>query len=139
MSGDDATTETYERFDPLLTGTLGNWVQGLNFRKVLGNGNLVSHRVEITSWISRSMALSLDYFYLRADRLNNRGGLPPITQLKDKTLGHEVTLTLKGLVRQNLTLLAIASYAIPGEGITESFEDPTPNWLTAQLAVFINY
>lgn len=33
MEGDDTNTETYERFDPILTGGLGNWVQGLNFKK----------------------------------------------------------------------------------------------------------
>ncbi len=65
MKRDDSDTERYERFDPILTGGLGSWVQGLNFRKVLGNGNLVSHRVEMTSWISPSMSLSLDYFYCR--------------------------------------------------------------------------
>jgi hypothetical protein len=41
MQGDDPTTSTYERYDPLLSSGLGNWVQGINFRKVVGNGNLL--------------------------------------------------------------------------------------------------
>lgn len=73
MKGNDANNDRYERFDPILTGGLGNWVQGLNFRKVLGNGNIVTHRLEFTSWITQSMSLSLDYFYLRAESLNNSG------------------------------------------------------------------
>ncbi len=139
MKGDDPDTEQYERFDPILTGGLGNWVQGLNFRKVLGNGNLVSHRVEMTSWISPTMSLSLDYFYLQADRLNNVGGLPPITTLSSKTLGHETSLSIKGLLKEHFTLLGVVSYGIPGDGLDAAFAEPLPNWLTVQAAIFINY
>ena len=139
MKGDDSDTEKYERFDPILTGGLGNWVQGINFRKVLGNGNLVSHRVEMTSWISPTMSLSLDYFYLQAVQFNNVGGLPPITNLSSKTLGHETSLTLKGLLKEHFTLLGVLSYGIPGEGLDTAFAESIPNWLTVQAAVFINY
>lgn len=139
MSGDDPETEHYERFDPILTGGLGNWVQGLNFRKILGNGNIVTHRVELTSWINQSMSVSFDYFYLQADQLNNLGGQPPISFLKSKELGHEISISLKGLVKQHFTLLSVVSYAIPGTGLNGAFEHTLPNWLTAQIAVFINY
>ena len=139
MSGDNPNTTTYERFDPILTGVLGNWVQGLNFRKLLGNGNIVSNRVELTSWLTPSMSLSLDYFYLRSDQLTNLGGLPPITTLKSKELGHEASLTLKGLVKGHYTLLGVVSYSVPGKGIRESFANHVPNWLTAQAAVFIGF
>lgn len=139
MEGDDPNTETYERFDPILTGGLGNWVQGLNFRKVVGNGNITSHRVEVSSWVTGTMALSLDYFYLRANQLNNLGSLSPISNLKSKDLGHEVTLTLKGLLKEHFTLLGVVSYAFPGEGFQTAFDESLPNWLTVQLAIFINY
>lgn len=138
MKGDD-NDQTYKRFDPILTGGLGNWVQGLNFRKVLGNGNLFSQRIELTSWISQSMSLSLDYFYLRANSLNNVGGLPPIANLTNKELGHETSLTLKGLLKEHFTLLGVVSYGIPGEGLQQAFTENVPNWLTVQAAVFINY
>lgn len=139
MKGDDANTNTYERFDPILTGGLGNWVQGLNFRKVLGNGNLVSHRIELTSWINESMSLSFDYFYLQANQLNNLGGLAPIKTLKNKELGHEASVTLKGLLKEHFTFLGVVSYGIPGKGLEEAFLNNTHNWLTVQAAVFINY
>lgn len=139
MEGDDATTETYERFDPMLTGGLGNWVQGLNFRKVLGNGNIVSHRIEATSWVTKSMSLSLDYFYLQANQSNNLGGLAPISTLNKKELGHEASLTLKGLLKDHLTFLGVVSYGIPGKGLEQAFPEPIPNWLTVQATLFINY
>ncbi len=139
MEGDNPATNTYERFDPLLTGGLGNWVQGLNFRKVLGNGNITSHRIEATSWITKKMSLSLDYFYLQSDQLNNLGGLAPISNLKNKELGQETSLTLKGLVKDHITLLGVVSYGIPGKGLKQAFEEPIPNWLTVQAGLFINY
>lgn len=139
MKGDDANTNNYERFDPILTGGLGNWVQGLNFRKVLGNGNLVSHRIELTSWVSKRMSLSVDYFYLQANQLNNLGGLPPISTLRNKELGHEASVTLKGLLKDHFTFLGVVSYGIPGKGLEEAFIENTANWLTVQAAVFINY
>ena len=139
MKGDDVNTETYERFDPMLTGGLGNWVQGLNFRKVLGNGNIISHRVELTSWVTSSMSLSFDYFYLKANQLNNLGGLQPISTLNNKELGHEASLTLKGLLKDHVTFLGIMSYGIAGKGLDQAFPEPIPNWLTVQAAIFINY
>ena len=139
MKGDDATTETYERFDPMLTGGLGNWVQGLNFRKVLGNGNVISHRVELTSWVTSSMSLSFDYFYLKANQLNNLGALQPISNLKNKELGHEASLTLKGLLKDHITFLGVVSYGIAGKGLKQAFPEPVPDWLTVQAAIFINY
>ena len=139
LKGDNPNTATYERFDPILTGGLGNWVQGLNFRKVVGNGNIISHRVELTSWITRSMSISLDYFYLQADQLNNLGGLPPIATINNKELGHEATLTLKGLLKEHFTLLGVVSYGIPGKGLDQAFVEPLPNWLTVQAALFVNF
>lgn len=139
LQGDDGATEKYERFDPILTGVLGNWVQGLNFRKLVGNGNLISHRVELTSWISPTMAISFDYFNLRADQLTNNGGLAPITTLKNKMLGQEGSLTLKGMLNKNLTLLGIVSYATPGKGLKQAFIEPLPDWLTVQAAIFLNF
>lgn len=139
MKGDDVHSDTYGRFDPILTGGLGNWVQGLNYRKVLGNGNLVSHRVEFTSWINNSMSVSLDYFYLQAHQRSNIGGLTPISSLNNKELGHEVSLSLKGLVSKNLTFLGVVSYGIPDKGLSDAFLESIPNWLTVQAAIFINY
>ena len=139
MEGDNAATNTYERFDPILTGGLGNWVQGLNFRKVLGNGNIITHRIEATSWVTKSMSLSLDYFYLQANEFNNLGGLQPISNLKNKDLGHEASLTLKGLLKDHLTFLGVVSYGIPGKGLEQAFTEPLSNWLTVQAALFVNF
>lgn len=137
MQGDKP--ETYERFDPMLTGGLGNWVQGLNFRKVVGNGNITSHRLEASAWINSNLILSLDYHYLRADQLNNIGAVSAISQLKDKNLGQEFTLSLKGPIIDHLTLLTTVSYAIPGKALKANFDENLSDWFTAQVSLFINF
>ena len=105
----------------------------------MGNGNIISHRIEATSWVTENMSLSLDYFYLQSDQLNNLGGLAPISNLKNKELGHETSLTLKGLLKDHITLLGVVSYGIPGKGFKQAFDEPIPNWLTVQAGLFINY
>ncbi len=47
FSGDDPSTPTYERFDPLLSGGLAEWGQGINFKKVSANLNPQVHWVRL--------------------------------------------------------------------------------------------
>lgn len=136
MQGDDPNTSRFERYDALLTGGLGNWVQGLNYRKVTGDGNLKTHRIEVKGYLKKNMELSLDYFLLRADQLSNLGSLPPIAQLKDKSYGQEVTATYRYFFGTNYLFLGIITWADPGEAITASFETPTKNWTSFQGSVF---
>ncbi|RDC67457.1 hypothetical protein DLJ49_21065, partial [Rhodovulum sp. 12E13] len=46
FSGDDPDTDTYERFDGLMTNGFGNWLQGMAFGKVYRNANLNTHRIQ---------------------------------------------------------------------------------------------
>lgn len=137
MQGDDPATPTYERFDALQTGGLGNWVQGINFRKISGDGNLVTHRVELKVSPRRNWDISLDYFMLMADQLNNLGGLAPISTLQDKELGHEVTMTLYHSIGRRYLFLGIFSWSRPGEGIELPFEDQARDWTSLQGALFM--
>jgi len=137
MQGDDSTTERFERFDPILTGGLGNWVQGINFRKLTGNGNIISHRVEVKSYFSRSFEMSLDYFLLQAHTNENLGSLKPLVKLDNRQLGHEFTLTTRYFLNSHFMLLDILSYAKPGDGIENAFEDKVYNWTSAQCALFM--
>ncbi len=138
MSGDDSTTVKYERFDPLQTGGLGNWIQGLNFRKVCGNGNIGAHRVQLDFYPQSNMLVSLDYFYLWAPQLYNLGGLPPLSSLQDNKLGQEITMTYKYFISNKFTLLGIISTAFPGDAIKKAFSKETNPWTTVQLALFMH-
>jgi hypothetical protein len=137
MQGDDSTTSRFERFDPILTGGLGNWVQGINFRKLVGSGNIVSHRVEAKAYVNKSFELSLDYFFLKANTLSNMGALAPIAKLTDKTYGQEITLTSRYFLSSHFMLLGVLSHAIPGNAIKTSFNEKVYPWTSAQMAIFM--
>ncbi len=137
MQGDDPNTATYERFDAIQTGGLGNWVQGIDFRKVVGNGNFIAHRIELKGYASRSTELSLDLFLLGAHQLENRGALAPISQLKALDYGTEVTLTARWFVTKHLLLLGVLSHAEPGSAIRSAFETEVRSWTSYQCALFL--
>ena len=137
MQGDNPDTERYTRYDPLLTGGLGDWVQGIDMRKVVGNGNIITHRVQAKIFPSKSLELSLDYFHLRADTYSNIGSLAPLRELKSKQLGDEITLTSRWFVSRHFMLLGIASYGIPGNGIRDALAQPVKDWASVQLAMFM--
>lgn len=136
MQGDDPNTSTFERYDGLLTGGLGNWVQGLNFRKISGDGNLISHRVEFKGYLNKNMELSLDYFHLRAHQLSNLGSLPPLVELESNFYGQEVSATYRYFFGGNYLFLGIITWADPGKAVTNSFETPTKDWVSFQGTVF---
>lgn len=136
MQGDDPDTQTYERFDPILTGGLGNWVQGLNYRKVIGTGNIISHRIELVGYLSDKLRVSADAFFLKAHELNNLGGLAPISELTSEYFGEEFSLTAQYNINSNFLLLGVLSGAYPGN----AFRDNLPNiqpWHTYQLSLFM--
>jgi hypothetical protein len=137
MKGDDSLSRKYERFDPMLTGGLGNWVQGINFRKVNGSGNIISHRVEAKANFSRSFEMSVDYFLLRANTLSNIGSLSPLAKLKDVSYGHEVTVTTRYFLSSHFMILGIFSYADPGDAISKAFSTPVYPWTSIQGALFM--
>lgn len=137
MNGDDSSTKRNERFDPMLTGGLGNWVQGINFRKIAGNGNIISHRVEAKAYLSKQFELSLDYFFLFADTYSNLGSLAPISKLSSRNYGQEITLTARYFLGKHFMLLGVLSHAIPGKAIEMAFPDPVYPWTSVQAAIFM--
>jgi hypothetical protein len=137
MKGDDSNTPRYERFDAIQTGGLGNWVQGINFRKISGDGNLLTHRVEVKGYVKRNFEVSLDYFFLRAETTSNLGSLAPISNLNGKVYGHEVTATSRYFIGRNYLLLGVFSWAKPGDAVVNAFEDPVYNWTSLQVAMFM--
>lgn len=137
MKGDDSLSRRYERFDPILTGGLGNWVQGIDFRKVNGNGNIISHRIEAKANLSKQFEVSADIFLLRANTLFNVGSLSPIAKLKDLNYGHEVTVTTRYFLNQHFMFLGIFSYAKPGAALENAFADKIYPWTSIQGALFM--
>lgn len=139
FSGDDPRTSSYERFDSLRGGGLGDWLQGINLAKVYSNGNLFSHRVEFKVKPTDNLQLSLDYFYLFADELNNLGGNAALSRLESRSIGQEVMFTTRWSISQNLFLLGVTSMAFPSDAIRRSVTDDTSPWFTFQVSLFLGF
>lgn len=139
FSGDNPKTSTYERFDSLRGGGLGDWLQGINLAKVYSNGNLLSHRVEFKVQPNDKLQFSVDYFYLFADQLNNLGGNPALSTLESRSIGHEVMLTTRWSITQNLFFLSVGSIAFPSDGIRRAVTDDTNPWFTFQISLFLGF
>ncbi|MEE4117606.1 MAG: alginate export family protein, partial [Paracoccaceae bacterium] len=117
FSGDDPDTETFERFDGLMTNGFGNWLQGMAFGKVYRNANLNTHRLQANLSPHDGMNLTLTWHQLRADELNNLGANPALAQLTSRDIGNEYTATLRWGIDSNRFLQVVASHALPGEAL----------------------
>jgi hypothetical protein len=137
FTGDDPDTQTYERFDPLFSGGLGQFLPGIIFSKVYKNANLITNRATFSVKPDDTLELILDYFHHRADDLNNLGGIGPLQTLESKDIGQEVTLTAFHYIGKHLFLQGIASVGFPGEAIDLALGGGAENWYTLQAALYM--
>jgi len=136
FSGDDPNTRRFERFDPLFSGGLGNFLPGIVFSKVYKNANLVTDRFSFSVKPTNQLELIFDYFHHRADERNNLGGIGPLQTLASKDVGQEITLTAYNYIGRHLFLQGIASVGIPGEAIKQALGGDAENWYTLQAALY---
>jgi len=140
FSGEDPNTTAVERFDPLFSGGLGNFLPGIVFSKVCKNSNLRIQRVNINVFPTSTLELDLDYFHLMADSYDNRGGIGPLnTTLPSKTIGDELTLTSSWYFGNYFFLQGIASVGIPGNALRETLGGNVKPWYTLQASLYMFY
>lgn len=137
FSGDDPDTATFERFDPLFSGGLGNFLPGIVFSKAYKNANLVTNRATLSVKPNPTLEFVLDYFHHRADELNNLGGIGPLQTLASRDIGQEVTLTAYHYIGTHLFLQGIASAGMPGKALDLALGGDADNWYTLQLALYV--
>lgn len=137
FSGDDPDTPTFERFDPLFSGGLGNFLPGIVFSKAYKNANLTTNRATLSVKPREQLELILDYFHHRADSSNNLGGIGPLQSLDSRDIGQEVTLTAYRYVGRNLFFQGIASVGMPGKAIESALGPDTDDWYTVQAALYV--
>lgn len=135
FSGDDPNTSTFGRFDPLYSGGVGEWLQGIQLAKVLNQANRNTHRIRLNVAPHEAVNLTLDYFIHHANELNNPGGNPALRQLKSHDLGQEVSFAVRWAITPKLFFLGIASYAMPGAAIEQTADGIEP-WSTLQAQLF---
>jgi hypothetical protein len=136
FTGDDPATAQYERFDPLLSTGLGNWLQGVTFGKVVSNSNLEVHRLQFNVTPRPVLHLTVDLHLLRAPELNNRGSNRALSQLSSNDLGQEVTLSARWAISRRLYLQSLASVALPGRALRDIGADKP--WTTFQVSLYWN-
>lgn len=126
FSGDDPDTARREAFDPALSGGLDEWVQGVNFKKVVTNSNLNSHRLRFNVAPSERLSFTLDYFSLWADEATPGA----------RRYGDEIDLGVRWSVSRSLFLLGVAGIAWPDDAIRLQTQGAARTWATAQVSLF---
>lgn len=139
FSGDNPATATYERFDPLYSGGLSEWLQGVSLGKVLTPSNRITQRIRLNVTPNPRLNLTLDAFWNRADVLNNIGGNPALAQLSSKDLGQELTFAARWALRDDLYFLGILSRAFPGKAIQDATGGQADDWTTVQAQLFWSF
>ena len=137
FSGDDPSTERFERFDSLMSTGLGIWLQGISLGKVYRNGNLNTHRIQGNVAPQRGMNVTFTYHRLRADELNNIGGNPALSQLGSRDIGQEFTATLRWAIDREKFLQVVASRAYPGDAL--ELVGATDPWTTLQASLYFSF
>jgi hypothetical protein len=139
FSGDDPSTPTYERFDPLLGGVQRDWLQGMVMVKMANNANLAAHRFEASVRPRRGMELILDFYKFRAREASNLGGARPFQAWPSPDLGYEVTPTLQWSLTPNLFLQSLVSVKVPGKGMADALPGPARAWATFQASLYAGF
>lgn len=133
-SGDDPGSASYNRFDPLLSTGLGNWLQGISFGKLTSNSNLSVHRLQVNVVPMPMLNVTFDWHILRAPERNNLGANPALSTLTSSDIGQEFTLTGRWALNRNLFLQTIGSVAVPGKALRNL--GATRNWTTLQASLY---
>jgi hypothetical protein len=138
FSGDNPSTSTYERWDPLLSGgTPEEWVQGINHYKLFQDSNVVAHRLQSRLQTSAQSELVSQLWLFRAQQTNNLGGA--LSTLAGRSLGWEVNLTGKYYPSRNLYLQAGMAATFPLSGVQDAVGNKLSPWISAVLLARLSY
>jgi len=127
VSGDRSDTPTREAFDAPLSSGLDEWVQGVNFKKVVTNTNLNSHRVRLNAGPDQRLNFTLDYYYLWV-------AVPLPTE--QSTYGNELDLIVRWAISKQLFFLGGAGVVWPGDVIKAQTQGAARPWSTIQASLF---
>lgn len=138
FSGDDPDTDTYERWDPMLSGGTGEqWVQGANHFKVVQDSNVIAHRIQARFRPNPKFELVPQLWAFHAKDKNNIGGNPALSVLSDREYGYEANVTAKWFVNRNTYVHGHIAYTRPGDGTKAALDGDADDWLSAML--FVRY
>ena len=138
FSGDDPDTETFERWDPLLSGGNGEqWVQGSSMFKVVQDSNVIAHRLQGQFRPLPTVEVVPQLWAFEAASLDNLGGNPALSFLDDHRYGYEANITVKWFPNRNWYVHGMLAYTVPGEAVQEALDNDADDWFAAML--FVRY
>jgi hypothetical protein len=138
FSGDDPDTDTYERWDPMLSGGTGEqWVQGANHFKVVQDSNVIAHRLQASFRPLPMVELVPQFWIFHADSKTNVGGNPALTFMSDSEYGYEANITAKWFASRNWYVHGHLAYTVPGEAVEDALGPDAKDWFSAML--FVRY
>ena len=139
FTGDDPGTETYERWDPLLSGGNGEqWVQGANHFKLVQDSNVIAHRIQARFRPLPQVELVPQFWLFQAEDENNIGGNPALSTMPGGIYGYEANMTMKWFASRNWYVHGHVAYTIPSEATRDALESnplggDADNWLSVML------
>jgi hypothetical protein len=127
FSGDDPNTARYEAFDAPLSSGLDEWVQGINFKKVVTNSNVDSHRIRFNVAPNNRVNYTVDWFRLLAN-------VPLPTG--ERAYGDEVDFAVRWAISKRLFFLGVAGVAWPDDVLKAQTQGAAKPWVTVQASLF---
>ncbi|TFU06652.1 hypothetical protein EUV02_04590 [Polymorphobacter arshaanensis] len=130
FSGDDPTTPTYERWDPLFSGgTPEEWVQGINHYKMFQDSNVIAQRLQARMRPGPRAEFVPQLWLFTADQTNNIGGT--LSTLAGKPLGWEINGTFKYFPTRNIYIQSGVAATFPLSGVSDAIAAPLSPWFSA--------
>lgn len=139
FTGDDGSTDRFERWDPLYSGGNGEqWVQGINHFKVVQNSNAIMHRVQIRLRPRPKLELVPQIWLFKAHSKTNLGGNPALSFIESKDYGFETNLTFKVFLSRKIFIQGHVAATFPGAAVDTALSPENPkNWWSTML--FMRY
>ena len=153
FSGDNPSTRTYERFDPLFYGNgLENWWFGASSAYTFLNSNVNYHRVTLNLVATQQDFLKLQYIHTRANELNSplqfgqgarlnvvNGNLSLTTGVAYHDLADEIYAEWTHVWTPQIATTLWGSAGMPGRGITSLPGISSENWLSTGFIFSLKY
>ena len=150
FSGDDPSTATYERFDPLYyQGSPSAWATGSKSASTFINSNVNALSVALRVQPTRQDTFTLRYAHIRANELGSpiqfgqasrvdaSGNI--ISGVTDAHLADDVFLEYSRIINRNTFLTAGVSVSFPGAGIDDVVGGSADPWTGGFINVVVNF
>lgn len=153
FSGDNPSTRTYERFDPLFYGNgLENWWFGASGAYTFLNSNVNYHRVTLNLVATQQDFLKFQYIHARANELNSplqfgqgarlnvvNGNLVLATGVAYHDLADEIYAEWTHAWTAQIATTLWGSVGVPGRGITSLPGINSETWLSTGFIFSLKY